>query len=300
MWPGSRSVVSPSAASAATISAAPPRRSGAVTAAPRSFAPPAIVSRRPFCGAVRAEGTEPRRTGEAAGEQAVIDLAGTVGGQQHGSGQGRGVGRKGRPRVGAQICPAPQRHGGVAVQRDPFPCPRDVHPGVDQKAEERVVDGRVAALNRDFAPGCGQCGGVGGGGDAVGQRAVHRAAERPPAMNCQNRRAVAGNIRPQARRKAIMSPISGSRAAPRSTVCPWAQQAAISRVSVAPTLGSLSVKSAPCSGAAAQCDGDALELDLRAHGGQPGEMNVDGARPSLHPPGSGSRTTPARQSRGAR
>ena len=46
-----------------------------------------------------------------------------------------------------------------------------------------------------------------------------------------------------------MSPISGSRAAPRSTVCPWAQQAAISRVSVAPTLGSLSVKSAPCSGA---------------------------------------------------
>ena len=48
MCPGSRRRVSPSAASAAARSAAPPRRSGAVTSVPCRTAPPGSVSCRPL------------------------------------------------------------------------------------------------------------------------------------------------------------------------------------------------------------------------------------------------------------
>lgn len=84
---------------------------------------------------------------------------------------------------------------------------------------------------------------------------------------------------PQRFRNAAKSAISGSRAAPRSTVVPLAQAAASTSVSVAPTLGKRRMISAPC-----RPDGACLPLH-RPHLAQPGQMQVDGPRPDVAPAG---------------
>ena len=75
-----------------------------------------------------------------------------------------------------------------------------------------------------------------------------------------------------------MSTISGSRAALSISVTPLASTAAISRFSVAPTLGKSSQIVAPRSPAGRGGDDEAvLAGDLRAHPGQPGDVHVQPA-----------------------
>ena len=106
---------------------------------------------------------------------------------------------------------------------------------------------------------------------------------------------------PQALRKAARSAISGSFAAPCSTVCPCAVAAASSSVSVAPTLGKLRQISAPRSpagaysvsrpGAAGSC-----RTPICA---SPCKCRSMGLAPIRQPPGSTVLTRPSRASSGA-
>ena len=80
--------------------------------------------------------------------------------------------------------------------------------------------------------------------------------------------------------------ISGSRAAPRSTVSPCAQTAASSSVSVAPTLGNPSVMSAPCSPAGAvRIEPCSLFAAVHSHLRKAGKMQVDGPCANAAPAG---------------
>ena len=106
---------------------------------------------------------------------------------------------------------------------------------------------------------------------------------------------------PQAFKKAARSSTSGSQAAPRSTVVPWAQAAAISSVSVAPTLGSRSVKSAPCSRPARRnTTASAANSICAPMAARPSRWISTGRGPSRQPPGMGMRTCPTRTSSGAK
>ena len=106
---------------------------------------------------------------------------------------------------------------------------------------------------------------------------------------------------PQALRKAARSVISGSFAAPCSTVCPCAVAAASSSVSVAPTLGKLRQISAPRSPAGAysvSCPGAAGSCRTPICA-SPCKCRSMGLAPMRHPPGSTVLTRPSRASRGA-
>ena len=106
---------------------------------------------------------------------------------------------------------------------------------------------------------------------------------------------------PQRLRKAARSPISGSRAAPRSTVCPLAQAAASSKVSVAPTLGKLRVISAPCrpEGAVSSSLPGPAGCSCAPIFAKPARCRSTGRAPILHPPGSDVSARPSRASSGA-
>ena len=103
--------------------------------------------------------------------------------------------------LGAFPCDHPQRHGGVTGQPHAVSDPADLHAGPGQKAQKRVIAGRVAARNFNLTARARQCGGVGRGGDAVRQRAVKGSAQRSAALHGQHRRARALNIRPAGRQK---------------------------------------------------------------------------------------------------
>ena len=106
---------------------------------------------------------------------------------------------------------------------------------------------------------------------------------------------------PQALRKAARSVISGSFAAPCSTVCPCAVAAASSSVSVAPTLGKLRQISAPRSPAGAysvSCPGAAGSCRTPICA-SPCKCRSMGLAPIRQPPGSTVLTRPSRASSGA-
>ncbi len=101
---------------------------------------------------------------------------------------------------------------------------------------------------------------------------------------------------PQRFRNAARSLISGSRAAPRSTVSPCAQTAASSSVSVAPTLGNPSVMSAPCSPeGAVRISLAPSSRQCTPHLRKAGKVHA----PMRHPPGSTVSTRPSRARSGA-
>ncbi len=92
---------------------------------------------------------------------------------------------------------------------------------------------------------------------------------------------------PQRFRNAARSAISGSRAAPRSTVVPLAQAAASTSVSVAPTLGKRRVISAPCrpDGAVSTSRPGPASHSTAPIWRSPARCRSMGRAPMLHPPG---------------
>ena len=106
---------------------------------------------------------------------------------------------------------------------------------------------------------------------------------------------------PQRFRNAARSTISGSRAAPRSTVSPCAQTAASSSVSVAPTLGNRRVISAPCrpEGASSTSRPGPASSSCTPIRARPVRCRSMGREPILHPPGSTVSARPSRASSGA-
>ena len=105
---------------------------------------------------------------------------------------------------------------------------------------------------------------------------------------------------PQAFKKRTRSVTSGSIEQPRSTLCPRADTAAISSVSVAPTLGNRSVISAPFNPAGAvRCKCCALCAIITPILAKPSKWISMGRAPSLHPPGMVMSARPVRTRSGA-
>ena len=86
---------------------------------------------------------------------------------------------------------------------------------------------------------------------------------------------------PMRLRNAVRSVISGSRAAFSMTVSPLASTAAVTRFSVAPTLGNSSTMRAPFSLWQRACDESVRDLELRAHRVQAAEVHVELATPDV-------------------
>ena len=234
----------------------------------------------------RAHGGKARGTGKAVGKQAVVNFALPRCRQQHGGGQRRSVGGKGRPGVGPQVCPAPQRHGGVTGQPHAVSDPADLHAGPGQKAQKRVIAGRVAARNFDLSARARQCGGVGRGGDTVRQRAVKGSAQRSAALHGQHRRARALNIRPAGRQKRDhVADLRLLRSAAQHGL-PRGAAGGHQQGHCGPDAGQPQCKIHPMQRPRApQRDGDALQFDLGPHGGQPGQVDVHGSRAEAAAPG---------------
>lgn len=119
-----------------------------------------------------------------------------------------------------------------------------------QNLQRRIQPGCAARQFHPAARRC-HCASQCGGDDAVCHR--RKGAARRQRLPCTRMVSVPAPSTqpPQALRKAARSTISGSFAAPCSTVCPQAVAAASSSVSVAPTLGKARQISAPRSPAGA-------------------------------------------------
>ena len=139
---------------------------------------------------------------------------------------------------------------------------------------------RVDAVHRHVAAGHRRAERPGAGDDPVADGGVADRAQLVDALDL-----AASTCRRRSMRAPIpvsiaqMSTISGSRAALSISVTPLASTAAISRFSVAPTLGKSSQIVAPCSPPGADGDDEAvLAGDLGAHPGQAGDVHVQPAR----------------------
>ena len=92
--------------------------------------------------------------------------------------------------------------------------------------------------------------------------------------------------------------ISGSRAAFSMTVSPLASTAAVSRFSVAPTLGNSSTTRAPGQAVGARLDEAVHDVELDAHRLEPAEVHVELAAADVVATGHGdARLTAAREQR---
>ena len=108
-------------------------------------------------------------------------------------------------------------------------------------------------------------------------------------------------LAPALHKNRVRSCTSGSVAAPRSTVIPFAHTAAISSVSLAPTLGNRNVMSAPCRPRGARRKSDApFSSTCAPIWARPFRCISMGRAPNLQPPGRPTQARAARTSIGAR
>ena len=103
--------------------------------------------------------------------------------------------------------------------------------------EEEVQVARLQAAHGDLTAGSEAGRQVGAGLYSVGDHPMSGATQRKAALDANGAGAGALYVGAHAREKAARSPISGSRAAFSITVMPSAAVAAMSKFSVAPTLG---------------------------------------------------------------
>ena len=260
-------------------SPAPARMSVARTGAPESRSRPRTTAWWPSVGCPRRAGpsrctnmNRPSKMFSVISEAPVADRGQPDRHRQQVGGEARERQRDHVDRLsGGRSIAHPER---VAAGSRPAP------PADDQLVQGDLQEGRVDPVDGHVAAGHRRAERPGAGDDAVADGGVARPARARSTPSTLSVDVPAPSIRaPIAVSIAQMSTISGSRAALSISVTPLASTAAISRFSVAPTLGKSSQIVAPCRPPGADGDDEpVLAGDLGAHPGQAGDVHVQPAR----------------------